>query len=43
MMHVDLKSFKQEKEDDDGNKVEVDLCGRTTNIFRYAGRAVQMD
>ena len=24
MMHVDLKSFKQEKEDDDGNKVKVD-------------------
>ena len=32
MMHVDLKSFKQEKEDDDGNKVKVD-CVDVRPIF----------
>ena len=32
MMHVDLKSFKQEKEDDDGNKVKVD-CVDVRTIF----------
>lgn len=32
MMHVELKSFKQEKEDDDGNKVKVD-CVDVRPIF----------
>ena len=32
MMHVDLKSFKQEKEDDEGNKVKVD-CVDVRPIF----------
>ncbi len=32
MMHVDLKSFKQEKEDDGGNKVKVD-CVDVRPIF----------
>ena len=32
MMHVDLKSFKQEKEDDDGNKIKVD-CVDVRPIF----------
>ena len=32
MMHVGLKSFKQEKEDDDGNKVKVD-CVDVRPIF----------
>ena len=32
MMHVNLKSFKQEKEDDDGNKVKVD-CVDVRPIF----------
>ena len=32
MMHVDLKSLKQEKEDDDGNKVKVD-CVDVRPIF----------
>ena len=32
MMHVDLKSFKQEKEDDDGNKVKVN-CVDVRPIF----------
>lgn len=32
MMHVDLKSFEQEKEDDDGNKVKVD-CVDVRPIF----------
>lgn len=32
MMHVDLKSFKQEKDDDDGNKVKVD-CVDVRPIF----------
>ena len=32
MMHVDLKSFNQEKEDDDGNKVKVD-CVEVRPIF----------
>ena len=26
MMHVELKSFRQEKEDEDGNKAEVTVC-----------------
>lgn len=32
MMHVELKSFKQEKEDDDGNKVKAD-CVDVRPIF----------
>ena len=32
MMHVELKSFRQEKEDDDGNKVRSHLCGCPSNL-----------
>ena len=37
MMHVELKSFRQEKEDDDGNKVEV-TCVDVRPIFAVDAR-----
>ena len=42
MMHVDLKSFKQEKEDDDGNKVKVD-CVDVRPIFANMLASCAMD
>ena len=42
MMHVELKSFQQEKEDDDGNKVEV-TCVDVRPIFAAMLESGQMD
>ena len=42
MMHVELKSFKQEKEDDDGNKVKVD-CVDVRPIFANMLASCAMD
>ena len=42
MMHVELKSFQQEKEDDDGNKVKV-TCVDVRPIFAAMLESGQMD
>ena len=42
MMHVELKSFRQEKEDDDGNKVKV-TCVDVRPIFAAMLESGQMD